>query len=77
MDVENGEVEVRLWPTNKNNKQAVFVYNTIPYTTKYNLVNVKPALEQSGTERIHVDEPVQVRNLLHKIVFFKCLCLMI
>lgn len=68
-DLESGQYEVSIRAANRNNKQVIFMYNTIPYTSNYNLVNLKPALEQSGTERIYAADAGEVNNCINLFTY--------
>jgi hypothetical protein len=52
LDIENNQVEAALKPLNSNQYQKLLQWTTLPYTTKQEILSIKPANEESSTKVI-------------------------
>jgi hypothetical protein len=52
LDIENKRVDAALKPLNSNEYHKVLQWTTLPYTTKHDILSMKPASEDSNAKII-------------------------
>lgn len=67
VDIVNSKVAVKVQPLDQHNKQNIFEYSTVPYTTKQNIIqavqNPNEAINEahnSNRKIVHARQPRQV-----------------
>lgn len=64
LDIENNHVDAVLKPINSSQYQRVLQWISLPYTTRHDILSLKPANEDSNAKIIHV-RPAKTVSLSH------------
>lgn len=73
LDIENRHIDATLKPMNSNHFHKLAQWTSLPYTTRHDILSLKPASEDSDAKIIHVGpaKSVSYGHLLLAQVFIK------
>jgi hypothetical protein len=68
LDIENKRVDAALKPLNVDEYHKVLQWTTVPYTTKHDILSMKPAIEDSNAKIISARPR---KSVSHKIFYLR------